>query len=301
MAELMAFVGLMVATGYALRRLELVRAEAAKDLSQIVFNFTLPPLIFQALRQAELSWSLLVLPAIAWAIALVGVAVGLPLTRLFKLPRERAGALVMAVVFGNTTFFGYPVLEGFYGPRGLTLAVFFDLLGATMATNTVAVALASATGGGRRVESGEMLRKLLVFPPIWALVLGLALHSVRLPAPVETMLGRIGGLTTPLIMLSIGLSLQFRSWRASAKLVGIAAVGKLVLVPAIVLLAVNLAGLPLDFKQAAVMQAAMPTMFFSLTLALLFALPVDLMVNAIMTTTLLSFATLPVWHAILAP
>jgi predicted permease len=144
-----------------------------------------------------------------------------------------------------------------------------------------------------------MVRKLLIFPPIWALVLGLGLHSVRLPALVETMLARIGSLTTPLIMLSIGLSLRAAAWRSSAKLVGFAAAGKLVVVPALVLLAVNALGLPPDLKQAAVLQAAMPTMFFSLTLALLFALPVDLVVNAILATTLLSFATLPLWHALL--
>ena len=299
MAELMAFVGVMVASGYVLRSLGLVREEVARDLSHVVFYFTLPPLIFLALYRAELSWSLLIMPAIAWGLSLGGVVVVLGLARLFKLSQGKAGALAIVTVFGNTTFFGYPVIQGFYGTEGLTLAIFYDLLGATMAANTVALGIASVLGSDGRVDKKELARKFLLFPPIWALVIGLALHGVTLPRLLETLLTRIGDLTTPLIMLSIGLSLQLEAWREDLGLVGIAAVGKLLVVPLVVWAVLSAFEIPPLFKQVAVLQAAMPTMFFSLTLALLFRLRLNLVVNAIMVSTLASFATLPLWHRIL--
>ncbi|MGI5861895.1 MAG: AEC family transporter [Myxococcales bacterium] len=296
MAELLAFVGVMVASGYILRSTALVRAEMAKDLSTAVFYFTLPPLVFLEIHRAELSWSLLTLPAVAWGVSIFGSIVGLALARAFKLPKVLAGSLVIVTVFGNTTFFGYPVLQGFYGSRGLTLGIFYDLLGASMATNTVAVVLASTAGGDGRVEARQIVRKLLLFPPIWGLALGLALRGVALPELLTEILTRIGNLTTPLIMLSIGLSLQLSAWKKDLKWVAVAAVGKLLVVPLIVFLVLGAIDLSSEILQVSVLQAAMPTMFFSLTLALLFGLRLHLVVNAIMVSTLLSFATLPLWR-----
>ena len=44
----------------------------------------------------------------------------------------------------------------------------------------------------------------------------------------------------------------------------------------------------------------MPTMFYSLTLALVFGLRVNLTVNAIMFSTVAAFATLPLWRLLLS-
>ena len=297
MLEVLVFFILMVAAGYGLRRAGLARPETAKDLNHVVFYLTLPPLIFLALHGATLSTSLLALPAIAWGVTLVALALGFLLARALRLPRPLGGALIVAMAFGNTTFLGYPIIQGFYGTEHLTLAIFYDLLGATLAVNTLGVVVASSMGG-EPARVGAIARRLLLFPPIWALALGLLLHGVALPPLVETLLKRLGDLTTPVIMLSLGLTLQFRHWRQNVGLVGAIAVVRLAVLPALVLGATRLLGLPLPFQQAAVLQAAMPTMFFSLTLAMVFGLESTLVINAIMVTTLLGFATLPIWHAL---
>ena len=296
MGDLLPLVVAMTAAGYLMRRLGVVRAEAAKDLNQVVFYVTLPPLTFAALHKADLSWSLLVMPATAWALTAVGTGLGLFVGRALKLPRPAAGALAIAMAFGNTTFFGYPVVESFYGAPGLTLAIFYDLLGATVATNTLGVFVASAYGGERPSEVKALVRRLLTFPAIWALGLGLALHGAPLPTSVEGVLTRIGALTSPLIMLSIGLQLRFEGWREDLPLVALASAVRLLLLPALVLLALTALGLSAEYRRVAVMQAAMPTMFFSLTLAMVFGLRANLAVHAIMVSTLLSFATLPLWR-----
>jgi hypothetical protein len=242
---------------------------------------------------------MLVLPAIAWALSFVAVGGAFAVAKLLKLPRHVTGAFVLAVGFANTTFLGYPIIQGLYGTAHLTLAILYDLLGATMAVNTLGVLVASTTGEGT-MSPGAIARRLLGFPPIWALVAGLALHGVALPGPIETLLKNLGMLTTPLIMLALGLSLQFRHWRAHLPLVGLVAVGRLVVLPLVGLAVAHLVGLPKDFLQVVTMQAAMPTMFYSLTLAMVFGLESTLVVNAIMVTTVLSFLTLPLWHVLLA-
>lgn len=298
MASLIAFVLVTIAAGYGLRKLGLVRQEAAKDLNALVFYLTLPMLVFMALHRATLSWSMLVMPLIAWGAIAVGLAIGFLIARAGRMTPTTAGAFVLALTFGNTTFFGYPVIQGLYGEAHLTLAIFYDQLGATLAVNTVGVAVASRMGTGS-VDLASGLRRLALFPPIWGLVLGLALHGLMLPPLVAELLERLGQLTVPLIMLSIGLSLQFSRWREDLGWVAVATAGRLLVLPALVWGATRALGLPLAYQQAAVMEAAMPSMFFSLTVAMLFGLHVNLIVNAIMATTMLSFVTLPLWYMLL--
>lgn len=306
MLELFTFVLAAVASGYALRKAGVVRAELAKDLNQLVFYLTLPPLVFMALHGAALSWDMLTMPALGWGLSLAGLALGLGVARALKLPPGKAGALVVAVAFGNTTFFGYPIIEGLYGREALTLAVFYDLLGTTLAVNLLGTAVAAAFASRMASRPGEApapgwlaMRRLALFPPIWALALGLILRGLTLPPLLTGVLEQLGALTVPLIMISIGLSLQFRHWRQDWPLVAFAAASRLVLLPLAMWAAVRGLGLPAAYVQVAVMEAAMPTMFFSLTLALLFGLEVNVVVNAIMASTLLSFLTLPLWHALL--
>ncbi|HEY9721157.1 MAG TPA: AEC family transporter [Oscillatoriaceae cyanobacterium] len=298
MLALVLFVVVMVAAGYVLRKIGLVQAESAKDFNHLVLYVTLPALIFMALYHAKLSWSLLYMPAIAWVVVLSGLALGYAIARALKLDRPDMGALMLVVAFANTTYFGYPIIQAFYGTQQLTLAIFYDQLGATLAVNTLGFLVASAMGESR-VKLGQLLKRLLTFPPVWALVLGLGLHGVALPPLLTQLLEHVGDLTSPVIMFSIGLSLRFSAWRENLGLVAIATSCRLVLLPLVALALTRVLGLPLPFEQAAVMQAAMPVMFFSLSLALLFNLRLNLVVNTIMLSTVLSFLTLPIWHALL--
>lgn len=298
MADLIALVLATIAGGYALRKGGLLPDEAGKHLNQLVFYLTLPALIFNALHRAELQWSLLWMPLIAWGTCLLGLGLGWITGKLLRLADRSLGSWMLAIAFANTTFFGYPIIEGFFGPHHLTLAIFYDLLGATLAVNTIGALVASHLSGGS-LRPTEQLGRLLRFPPLWGLVLGLGLHGVAVPPLVEHLLDRIGGLTTPLIMLSIGLSLQFRHATKEWPLTLAASLMRLLLVPAIVWFVLARLGLPTDYQQAAVMQAAMPTMLYSFSLALLFGLEIPLVINTIVASIVLSFATLPLWHWLL--
>jgi predicted permease len=300
MERVLVFFVTMVVAGYVLRRLGLMRTEAAKDLNQLVFYLTLPPLIFMAMHGARLDLTMAALPALGWGMSFASLGLALLLARVLRLPREQVGAFMLAMGFANTTFLGYPLIQGFYGEGHLTLAILYDLLGTTLAVNTLGVAVASAAGGAPASPSA-IVRRLLLFPPIWALVLGLVCHGMPLHPVLEELLRRLGDLTTPLIMFALGLSLQFSQWRKDLGLVGLVAVGRLLVLPAIALVVTRLMGLPVAYQQAVVLQAAMPTMFYSLTLAMVFGLETTLVVNAIMVTTVLSVATLPLWHVLLTP
>lgn len=288
----------MVLAGLLFCRLGLVRREASRDLNQLVLNLCLPPLIFLALHTAQLEGTYAVMPLLAWGTILAGLGLAWMLGRILKLPGKKTMAVSLLMAFGNTTFLGYPLVSAFYGPSHMPPAILFDQLGTWVAINTVGLLLVGRAAG-TALQPADMLRKLLSFPPFWALLLGLAWHDTALLPWLESLLRRIADLTIPLIMFSLGLSLRLARWRQDWQLVLLATLVKLGLIPLALLGATKLFGISPLLQQASVFQAAMPSMFYSLSLAILFGLEIELVVSGIMASTMLSLATLPLWHAIL--
>ncbi|HEY9898745.1 MAG TPA: AEC family transporter [Pantanalinema sp.] len=289
---------LMIAAGYAFRRLRLVGPDATRDINQLVLNFCLPVLVFLSLHHATLSWSYAVIPAIAWFSILLGAGAGWVIARLGRLSKAQAGAVMLLMAFGNTAFIGYPVLSALYGPDHLTVGIFYDQLGTSVLLNTLGIAIASGASGAS-VRPLELVRKLLAFPPLYALVLGFALHGVSIAPWLEGALLRVADMTTPLIMFSLGLAIRPGNWRQDSHLVGAVVLVRLVLVPLAVLAAARLFGLPPAFLQASVLQAAMPAMLSCLSIAVIYGLDVVFVVNGLMATLFCGLVTLPVWYWLL--
>ncbi len=344
MTEILSFVALMATSGYILRRTGLLSKEAPSDLSKLVFYFTLPALIFTALHDAQLQWTVAILPVAAWLVVGFGVLLGFILVKLLKLKGPDAGALMLTIAFGNTTFLGYPIIQGFYGNQALALAAFYDLFGAMLAANTVGVLIGVSTGRvtglpspsgqttsvttaapteGAELVNGEQpdksswrdaakaaninkrkqlwmaLWRLLRFPPIWALIIAIALHSVVVPEGFSSILERIGLLTVPLIMLSIGLTLQFSNWKERLPVVAMIILCRLIVIPLVTWIVLEQTSLSLQYKQVIVLQAGMPSMFNSYLMGNLFGLNTNMIINTIFYSTVLSFITLPMWFSIL--
>ncbi|MNL63158.1 Membrane transport protein [compost metagenome] len=116
---------------------------------------------------------------------------------------------------------------------------------------------------------------------------------------MEGALRRVGDLTTPLIMFSLGLAIRPGEWRQDSHLVGAVVLVRLVLVPLAVLGLVKGLGLPTAFQQATVLQAAMPAMLSCLSLAVVYRLDVPFIVNGLMATLFCSLVTLPAWYWLL--
>ncbi|MDB5098959.1 MAG: Auxin Efflux Carrier [Cyanobacteria bacterium RYN_339] len=299
MTSLALAVAFWMLAGLLLRRAGLVRPEFANDITQLVLWVTLPPLIVTALHGVRLAGVDLAMPALAWGLSLGALGLAHALARSLRLSPARTGSFALAVTFANTTFLGYPLMTGFFPPPAphLPLAILYDQLGATFAINTIGAAYASSAGGElptARIVFGRLLR----FPPLWGLIVGLLLKDVAIPAPCWTLLTGVGALTIPLMLLCMGLSLRLEHWREGGGLVALAAALKLVLLPLAMWGAVTALGLPPAHAQAAVLEAAMPTMFYALTLAITFRLDVTLVINTIVLSTALAFLTVPGWHAL---
>ena len=138
-------------------------------------------------------------------------------------------------------------------------------------------------------------KKILLFPPLWAIVLALIFNSLAVPIPqvLDKTIGYFADATVPLIMLSLGLSINLRGLYRNKIMVTFTSVMKLAIFPLITFIIVNILGL-IDLQHIIpVVEAAMPSGMLSLVLAISYNLDAELTSDCILINTVISLITLP--------
>ena len=145
-------------------------------------------------------------------------------------------------------------------------------------------------GGERR----EVIKQSVVFIPLWAIVIGLLVNvfNIHYGYVVESTLTYLSQATIPLIMMSLGLTLDFTEIRHVMGDSLFVSFVKLILSPIImfsVLSLINFGGLGF---QVAVLEAGMSTAMNALVLSINYDLDIKLMSSVIFANTVLGLVTL---------
>jgi malate permease and related proteins len=282
----------MVGVGWLLRATRVLSADDARPIHTVIIYVGLPALIFQAVHPASLDPELAVIAVIAWAVFLVTAAVAWVLARILRLPRRVAGGFILAASLGNTGYIGYPVSQAILGEEGLVRAIFYDVFGTVGALLVVGLLIAQHYGDrvGPRIS---VIREILRFPAVLALFAALALRPFPVPEVVSSGLDALASLVVPLIMISVGLSLEVRRLGERPLVLSTVGAVRLLLAP---LVALAIGGLVLDDPAAVrlvALEAGMPVMMLSIVIGARFGLDTEFLAAAVVLTTIASVATIP--------
>jgi predicted permease len=291
LAQVVAVILMLVAVGVALRLSGLLDRTAAKPLNTVLIYAAIPSLVFVAVYRARLEFAFLGIVAVAWAVALAGLLVAWLVGRAMRLERPTLGAFMLVAALGNTGYLGYPIATTLFGDAGLVRAVFYDVFGTVGVLLTVGIVVAQRFGESD--ERTHPVREILTFPVVIAVIAALIMKPVPIPGLVMDWLDGLAKMTVPLIMISLGLTLDWSKLRGHLAWSGAAAALKLVALP---LLGWGLAAVFLRepmLARVAVMQAGMPSMMLSLVFASRFGLDEEFTASAIVLTTTASIVTLP--------
>ncbi|WP_431061690.1 AEC family transporter [Methanobacterium sp.] len=237
----------MIIIGYALKRIRVLKAEDAMALNKIVINIAIPSLIFLAMYNVDIS----VLPKIA-PIPLVCLAVGIIcgliayiFSKIKKYPEKTRWSIITALSMFNSGFMGYPIVLGVFGGDGLIRAIFYDL-GSMLLFISFGVFFLLIYSG----KYSTILKRALIFPPIWAVALGLIFNFLNLEIGLITAntLNYISGAAIPLIMISLGLSLEFKGIKENIGAAFSVSTIKLILAPLVAFLIVGILGIKVALK-----------------------------------------------------
>ncbi len=189
--------------GYFLKKIKLFASSTADTLLKIVFYVTLPALTFLSGSTAELSLQFFYLPIIAIAIVLIIFSVSYPISKKFNLPKATQGTFLVGTLIMNTGF-TLPFVLAAYGNQGLAIYTIFDF-GNTLMIFTFAYYFAIKFG--KNEKSKIPIKKFLLLPPIWGLILGIIFNLLKfeLQPTVLNFLEIVGKPTIFLVILSLGI------------------------------------------------------------------------------------------------
>jgi predicted permease len=135
----------------------------------------------------------------------------------------------------NTSFVGLPMIEAFYGRSSIATGILIDQLGTYLVLSTLGITIAALYSHGSACAS-TVLRRIVSFPPLIALVLSLALMQVDYPTWLTEVLHSLGGTLAPLALVAVGLQLHLDRLRGNVSALVTGLTFKLLIGPILVTL-----------------------------------------------------------------
>jgi predicted permease len=248
----------------------------------LVINIGVPCLIIDVLLNADLSADALSEMALAAFIALSANAVlAYVFLRATKLSYR---AYLPSLIFGNTGNMGLPLCLFAFGEEGLALAIGYFVVFAVMQF-TLGMGVASG-----RFSPKELARSPVIISVIIALAFMAA--GIEMPTWADNTIGLLGGMTIPLMLLTLGVSLGRLHVQTLGRSAMLACV-RLGLGFAVGWGAAELLGMEGAARGVVIVESAMPVAVFNYLFAVRYNAAPSEVAGMVVISTALSFATLP--------
>jgi len=290
---------LVIALGYLLRIVGLLRADVTPTLSRLVFYVAAPALIVRSIARTPLRESLDVasLSVLAGVTVLMASAVYLACWRLRP---QRRGVVAQGAHRSNMVFMGLPVVAYAYGDEVLgpvSVTIGFMVMLYNFAAVLVLTLPHAETSSLSRTVWLATARRLLLNPLILACAGGVLVRAVDLPLPLlaDRSLQLVGQIAMPLALLTVGADLDFRRLRGDLGPAAMVSVLKLILYPSLVLVGLRWIGVQGTAAEILVLVMASPTAVVSFIMAKEMRGDADLAGAIVIGTTAFSLLTYLGW------
>lgn len=283
--------------GYLLKKKNMLDEEGDRIISSLVVNITCPLLVITSVGSASNGNRSEILMVLALGI---GVYCMLPFfarlcTKIFKIKEGTIGTYEFMLIFANTSFIGFPIVQSLFGDEAVfytaVLHLPFDILVFSYGLYIILK--------DKNIKGGESFKWKSIFNPgmilsVAALVIYLA--DIKIPSIINDSFYMIGNITTPLSMIVLGSSLgrlKFKDICADAE-VYIFSIIRLFVIPALVYCLFGMIGIKGFVLNIATVTFAMPVGSMSVMFANEYKNNINLSAKAVFITTLASIITIPI-------
>lgn len=225
---------LIISLGYFLRKINLFDDHTLKVMNNVTFKSFLPILIFFNIYNADLSAGI-DFKLIIFAVTSI---VSIFLVMTFIIPKiekddKRKGVLVQAVFRSNFVLFGLPIAISLFGEEKAGSVSM--LIACIIPTFNFLAVISLEMYRGLKIDVKKILKGIITNPLIIGSALGLFMLAagIKLPNVLESTIGDLSNVATPLALVVLGGSFKFDAAKDGLKQLIIGVVGKLIIVPAI--------------------------------------------------------------------
>ncbi len=289
---------LLMALGYFFRRVGLLSETLASGMNTFVFKVALPVLVFSDLATVDFSqaWDTKFV-LFCFFVTLFSIAFAAGISFLWR-DRSIQGEFIQAAYRSSAALLGIAFITNIYGNAGMAPLM---IIGSVPLYNVMAVVVLSFFQPERKPLDGALLKKTLrgivTNPIILGILAGLLWSALRIPMPpiLRKTVTSLGGISSPMGLMAMGATFDFRKatgklapsvTAAAIKLVGFAAV----FLPLAVLL-----GFREEKLVAILVMLGSATTVSSYVMARSMGHEGTLSSSVVMLTTLLSAFTLTFW------
>lgn len=290
---------IVILLGWFLKWRQFVPSSLIGPLNRLVYYLAIPAMIFSGVAKASFAvdFDPFLLAATLFPLLIVFLIAFLG-GRAWSLERGERGTFIQSSLHGNLGYVGLAVCYYLLGENGFTrasiLAGFLMLLQNVLSVIGYQL-FAGEMGRGRRIRF--FIQNVGVNPVIWSALAGMVFSILEIPIPMT--IGRsldiISGMALPSALLVIGASLSFGLMKSNLRLVLASGVLKLLVLPAIGVLAYLLAGIPPERFLPGLILLAAPTATVAFVMAGEMNGSTDLATAAVSMNTLLSALTFILW------
>lgn len=260
-----------------------------KEITPLIVNIGTPALVVSTLLNADLSLQALgQVAGYALIFHVVACVIGLA---AIKITKRDVASFLPSLMFPNTGNMGLSVCLFAFGDLGLALAIAFFSVTSTLQF-TVGAAIASGEASFRRIVTSTLVWGVLISA-------GLIAFDIALPGWVMNTVDLIGGLTIPMMLIGLGVSLA--RLKVNALFVSSA-------FSALRLVSGCLIGLGISeffalegaLRGVVILQCSMPVAVFNYLFATYYGRDSEAVAGMVVVSSLLAFVTLPVllWIAL---
>ncbi len=250
---------LLIGVGVLAYRTKLVNKEGGRQLSNLVLEIVTPVLVVTA--YADVEYETRLVKNLLWTFLLAACSYLVVILAAYLFLRRRDGRETeierFSAIYSNCGFMGIPLMRALFGTEGVFYATAFLTVFFCFSWTHGIILL---TGQSDR----KALIKKLTSPTIIGIVIGLLLFffQIQLPEILDTTLGYISDLNTPLAMIAAGISVAgagFLSALRQPRIYYVTAL-KLLILPAILLvLLLPMTFIPIEVRTAVLVLTAAPS------------------------------------------
>jgi hypothetical protein len=290
---------LLVTAGYIAAKWQYLNQTTISQLSKLTFSYIIPAFLFHSMATANFTDMLA--PEIF--ISFYGAVISCFLLCFFIYRRYSSIAtnadsalFSLSACYSNTMIIGLPILIAAYGDKAI--AIIFLIMSFHSAVLFFITGFGCSITTNQGFKPIQLIKSSLFNPLIIAIFLGFIINlmSLQLPIWLNNTLLLIGKPAITLALFILGTSLTIHRVSDNINAVLLASLVKLILLPALVwLLASQLFQLSPLLTAIVVILTACPTGVNAYLVACNYQSQQSLVAGTVVSTTVLSTITLPIW------
>lgn len=278
---------LLILVGYILKSIKFLKEEDGEILKKILFNISLPSLVLYSILTSKFSGNYMIIFILVPVSMIIQFILLFIFGKLYIKDKKDFANLILSGVMGNTAFLGYPLVEIFFGINNLPYGILYDQ--AHFYTFLVIIYPLISYISGNNIKS---IKSSFISPPIFAFLTGLVLRNFYIPTLIIESLNILKTSVTPLVMLYIGINLEFSFSIKDLTYLLPVTIFKLIIFPFLFYFISSFFVIQKNILNVSLLQSMMPTMMATIIFGAQVGLNKKTLAKAVGLTTIISPITI---------